>query len=760
MSTNGPKPLFPEESQWIWPADCGTHPNQYVEIRQAFTCGEEFSTTLSIAADARYAVWINEHFIGQGPFPDWPQTRSVDVWDPAKALKTGDNLLRIRLHWIGEDTASYVQGDPGIIYCLSAGTRTLAASGEGAEWMRTPVYQTKGLPRMTPQLGFSFAYNAGLESALNDKSKWSPVTSVDSKPVSSTGRTFRERPLALCQLVERAPAEVIAQGFFKKADYHGQKHLASRMQQDWLSARTFNEIFGHSPTSGTVLGMEPLPVSPPVSSRADGIYWIIDLGTDVYGYLELEIATPEPVLLEIAYGEHLDDLRVRSHVGQRFFAVSYQSRKGHQVFLEPITPIGCRYLQVHASGFTKDFKLHYLGLRPLRYPITARGTFKSSDAMEQRIYDTCVRTLQLCMGNHYFDTPWREQALYANDLLNQSLAGYYVFGDYQYSQVSLDLLGAGLREDGFLELCAPARLPITIPAFSFAWVVAVEKNLLYSGDIPFVRSQFKRVESILNLAASHICEDLLPSPTGSGYWHFYDWTPGGLDGTEEGDATRFASLRHQRFDAPLNAFFVLALEAGVRLAESLEAHATAAAWAQLLKEMRPAFHRLFFEPACGIYRTFNIENATDPRPSELVQALALCAQCCPAAEAALLRKQLLHPEEEWIPSSLSQSLYTFEALAQDSSLIEPMLKRVNSIWGGMIAQGASTFWETLEGRQAFDGAGSLCHGWSAIPAYLYGAYLLGVRPLTPGFKTFTRTPLKQGQATGAVPTPQELIQVI
>jgi len=33
----------------------------------------------------------------------------------------------------------------------------------------------------------------------------------------------------------------------------------------------------------------------------------------------------------------------------------------------------------------------------------------------------------------------------------------------------------------------------------------------------------------------------------------------------------------------------------------------------------------------------------------------------------------------------------------------------------MIEQGADCAWETLEGASAFEDAGSLCHGWSAVP---------------------------------------------
>ena len=37
----------------------------------------------------------------------------------------------------------------------------------------------------------------------------------------------------------------------------------------------------------------------------------------------------------------------------------------------------------------------------------------------------------------------------------------------------------------------------------------------------------------------------------------------------------------------------------------------------------------------------------------------------------------------------------------------------------MMDVGATSVWETIDGASAFDNAGSLCHGWSAIPVYYF-----------------------------------------
>jgi len=44
----------------------------------------------------------------------------------------------------------------------------------------------------------------------------------------------------------------------------------------------------------------------------------------------------------------------------------------------------------------------------------------------------------------------------------------------------------------------------------------------------------------------------------------------------------------------------------------------------------------------------------------------------------------------------------------------------------MLYHGATTFWETILGEEDFSNAGSLCHGWSAVPIYFYHKYALNM----------------------------------
>ena len=82
---------------------------------------------------------------------------------------------------------------------------------------------------------------------------------------------------------------------------------------------------------------------------------------------------------------------------------------------------------------------------------------------------------------------------------------------------------------------------------------------------------------------------------------------------------------------------------------------------------------------------------------------------------------------------MSHSIFKYEALLEAPDIYgESVFGQIAERWGSMLFSGATAFWETDQGPEAFDGAGSLCHGWSGIPVYLYGAYLLGVKPEKPG----------------------------
>lgn len=69
------------------------------------------------------------------------------------------------------------------------------------------------------------------------------------------------------------------------------------------------------------------------------------------------------------------------------------------------------------------------------------------------------------------------------------------------------------------------------------------------------------------------------------------------------------------------------------------------------------------------------------------------------------------------------TIYVYEALLKQGDCYkEYIMADIRKVWGKMLNAGADTFWETEKGADDFAYAGSLCHGWSAVPIYIWGRY--------------------------------------
>ena len=101
---------------------------------------------------------------------------------------------------------------------------------------------------------------------------------------------------------------------------------------------------------------------------------------------------------------------------------------------------------------------------------------------------------------------------------------------------------------------------------------------------------------------------------------------------------------------------------------------------------------------------------------------SLCILCGAAADLdtrALCERMI---EQRGItPISLSMQCFFFDALlATDREHYRDYIfEKIEKTYRPMVALGLGTVWETEEGEAAFKQAGSLCHGWSAMPVYYY-----------------------------------------
>ena len=218
------------------------------------------------------------------------------------------------------------------------------------------------------------------------------------------------------------------------------------------------------------------------------------------------------------------------------------------------------------------------------------------------------------------------------------LAGYYAFSDDgRLPELSLALLEKGLGEDGWIELCMPTRFELTIPSFTFCWVLAVGDNLKYRKNVGFTRTMLPAVKKILDMRLTELEDGILPCVAGERYWHFYEWVKG-LEGQGR------VAPDEKRFDAPLNLFFILALESGATCAQACGDRPAAERWRAAAAALRERTRNKFWDPA---RKEFVTRLGGGVPAAELVQSLALLAKAVPPdAKEALVQK--LSEPSDWL----------------------------------------------------------------------------------------------------------------
>ncbi len=677
------------KANWIW-LEQETEQNTYLDFKQHFTPTTRQKTLLELSVDGNYAVYLNHRFVNSGQYPDYPGYKVYDQLDLSPYLEDGQNELLIRAYWPGQDFFSYRREQPGLIFAVFQGDAILAKSGEETVAAKCAAFLSGAqVPLITGQLGYSYGYDARLARETGG----GQASLVDKKA------TLFPRPIPKVEIEERLPVRVINFGTFQERPY---ECWGQRMQNAALAAKFWMP-------GPLMTGDQPLSFAAP---EDDGMYWIIDLGSEQVGYLDLDITLPADSQIIVGYGEHLEDLRVRAFVGKRNFAIYFYGVKGRNHFYMPMRRLGLRYLQLHI--YAHEATLHYAGIRPTIYPLQLYP-LKPKDLLHRKIYEVCVQTLRNCMHDHYEDTPWREQGLYTMDSRNEMLCGYDVFHETAFPKACLRLINLSVREDGMAELCSPARASITIPSFSAIYLVQLWEYLSYSKDREFLKEMLPVAERIANAFAARIDPEtgLLAAFQEKKYWNYYEWQDG-LSGS-----CGVSNLKELTYDAPLCAFVSLGFQAMEKIYQSLGdgAHAEKSRrrWEALNQRMEETFWN------GGWYSSFcRVQDQTLFHDCQLTQALMVCCGAVPSEKREGVLQLLKN--DRLLPITLSYSIFKYDALMTNPGNFSWMMEDIASVWGTMLFQGATTFWETANGAPDFHNAGSLCHGWSAVPLHLYHHY--------------------------------------
>ncbi|MGE5610920.1 MAG: family 78 glycoside hydrolase catalytic domain, partial [Bacillota bacterium] len=482
----------------------------------------------------------------------------------------------------------------------------------------------------------------------------------------------------------------------------------------------------------------------PVPADGQFAMVVLDLGQIRAGHLMLDIAEAAGgEIIDILYTEEIDKngapVLVSGTVCEQATADRYRCREGSQ-YWEPFHYTGFRYATLVFRNLSSPLKIRRVALRQVHARVQDIGTFECSDDRLNQIWRIGRETLRNCIFDAYVDCPWREQAQWWGDARVQFRVNAYTFGDVSLFERGIRQVAQSQAIDGSLHAHPPADMPLhRLPDYMMMWVGTLWDYYFYTGRTDLLRECRPAMRRLFDFLAAH------EGPEGlignfDGFWVFLDWQ----------------NLYKGNYSGVLNLMYLQALRWASVLCGIAEDPERSEHYNAKASTLQVAVERHFWDPKAKVWHDGFDPAKKEPIDSisQQMNALAMLLHIKPEAHPTLAREVLLKAAHARRGKILTASpyfyAYVLEALA-DAGYRAEMVDLIREKWGGMMDQGATTFWEVWEPTPN----DSRCHAWSASPVYHLSQQVLGVMPVDVGWKQVRIAPLPVALdfARGSVPTP-------
>jgi len=448
-----------------------------------------------------------------------------------------------------------------------------------------------------------------------------------------------------------------------------------------------------------------------------GDSFVLDFGDHLVGYLRLSVrpfgSPPDaPLRLKLIFGE------TPCEIGEPF--ESYNGWLSSSWLQEEILTVDVlpaelrlprrycfRYVKVAVVDTSPKYKVSFpdvyciavtsgdpSNIRPLpeHYP-------EDIAAMDR----IGIKTLQDCMQTVFEDGPKRDRRLWIGDLRLQALANYETFRNDDLVKRCLYLFGSLLLEDGAVGACifekpAPHVDDTRLYDYSLFFVPTLLDYVEATNDRQTLEELWPVARSQLEIGLRRLDERGVVRDDAT-WWCFIDW---------------HEELNKQ---APAQAVLLYCLKRGLKLARKMRDGAAEAWIAAGIDEVTRATLAHLWDEERGFF--VSGERRQVSWASQIWMVLAEVFG--PEDNAKLLRR--LAEEPEAVPMTTPYMYHHYIEALIASGEPEVALKQMRRYWGGMVEDGADTFWELYnpdDKRMSPYGSfliNSYCHAWSCTPTY-------------------------------------------
>ena len=694
------------EAQWIsYPGITGTEYGVYYFRKSAVLQDIPEHLIVHVSADNRYKLYVNGHYISQGPATGDLMKWGFDSYDLASYLKNGTNTIAA-LVWNFAEYRPVFQASFATGFILQGNGEAEAIFNTDTSWrvfrdesysplsFNTHDYYVVGPGERFDGTRHPWHWN---EPEYNDISWVQAVAGETGRTLGSMKKYGQPAPRILSPrslpLMEESP-----QRFEKVARSHGIDVPVAFLQ-----------------------GKQPLIV--PSNTR---VSLLLDQGYLTNAYPVLEYAGGKGSNIQITYAESLLDEDGKK--GNRN-AIEGKTIFGKQ---DRILPDGgpdrsfqtlwwrtFRYVEISIESGSEPLQLLNFYSIFTGYPFQEKASFRSNLPVTGQIWDVGWRTQRLCAGETFFDCPYYEQLQYAGDTRIQCLVSTYISGDTTLFRNALLELQESRLSFGLTKSRYPSREVQIIPPFSLIWVSMLWDYWQLCNDPQLIREALPAALDVLSWYESHLTDQKMLGPME--WWNFMDWV----------DEAHWDSGAppgvYDSHSAILNLHYVYTLQKAIPLLRSYGFDEQATHFAKLAATLRKQVFNSCFDEEKGLL-------ADVPEKSSFSQhanILGILTNCIPEDQQSAVMTKILS-DSSLAPASYYYHFYLFEAL-EKAGMADTFIKTLKP-WREMLDKGLTTFAEKPDPTR------SDCHAWSASPLYYFLSMVCGIRPAGPGFEKVRITP--------------------
>lgn len=485
-------------------------------------------------------------------------------------------------------------------------------------------------------------------------------------------------------------------------------------------------------------------------------HYFIDFGKAAFGTIELDLKAEKKRTVEVHFGEtlahehsiHRDPpgtirhrrARIQVYPGKGRYRVKVppdgRNTKSRAIkmpeHIGEVVPF--RYCEIIGAPSPVDAK--DISMVMAHYPFDDTASFfESSDATLNAVWELCKYSIKATSFCGLYVDGDRERRPYEADAYINQLSHYCVDDEYGMARRT---------QEHFMDHPTwPTEWLLHSPLMAWA-------EYLYTGKIGFARDNFAELElrtlgdlarsdGLISTRDGRIDDKLLdalnlPKPPRD----IVDWPRGERDGYD-----------FRNYNTVVNAFHYRALVVMAKLAEALGREKDALGFTARAEKVYKSFNEVFWDPENRVY----VDGEGSSHSS-------LHANMFPLA-FDLVPQNRKNPVIEFVKSrgmacSVYGSQYLLEALyknGQEEYALDLLSSHGKRSWWNMIESGSTITLEAWD--RDFKGNLDWNHAWGAAPANIIPRFLMGVRPLEPGFDKVLVEPRLDGLSTARlrIPTP-------